>query len=110
MDIRERLKADLLAARKGGDAEVVDQLRILLAAIGNAEAVELDASHPKEVQGWGDVPRRRLTADDLAGIIRREAQELRSAADDFERWGRPGEAERLRSRARLVDRYLAEPS
>ncbi len=62
MDIRQRLKADLLAARKAGDAESVDQLRILLAAIGNAEAVELDASHPKEVEGWGDVPRRRLTA------------------------------------------------
>ncbi|HUU60957.1 MAG TPA: GatB/YqeY domain-containing protein [Acidimicrobiia bacterium] len=108
MSIRERLKADLLAARKAGDAESVDEIRILLAAIGNAEAVELDASHPREVEGWGDVPRRHLTADDLAGIIRREAQELRSAADDFERRGRPDEAARLRSRARLVDRYLAD--
>ena len=108
MDIREGLKADLLAARKGGDAEAVDQLRILLAAIGNAEAVELDASQPREVHGSAEVPRRRLTADDLAGIIRREAQELRSAADDYERRGKPDEAERLRARARLVDRYLAD--
>ena len=108
MDIREGLKADLLAARKGGDSEAVDQLRILLAAIGNAEAVELDSSQPREVHGSAEVPRRILTADDLAGIIRREAQELRSAADDYERRGKPGEAERLRSRAKLVDRYLAD--
>ena len=57
------------------------------AAIANAEAVELDASHPKEVQGWAEVPRRRLTAGDLAGILGREADELRAAADDFERRG-----------------------
>jgi len=108
MDIRERLKADLLAARKAGDGESVDQLRVLLAAIGNAEAVELDASHPKEVEGWGEVPRRRLTPDDLAGILRREAAELRGAAAEYEQNGRPGEGARLRSRAALVDRYLAD--
>jgi len=110
MNIRERLKADLLAARKAGNAESVDQLRILLAAISNAEAVELDAAHPKEVEGWAEVPRRHLTAADLAGILRRETEDLRSAADDYERRERPDEAARLRARARLVDGYLAEPS
>jgi len=106
IDIRERLKADILATRKAGDAERVAVLRTLLGAIGNAEAIELDTSHPREVQGWGEVPRRRLTTDDLAGIIRREAAELRSAAADFEMRGQPAEAERLRARARLVEEYL----
>ncbi len=108
MDIRGRLKADLLVARKTGDTASVDQLRILLAAIGNAEAVELDASHPREVEGWGDLPRRHLTADDLAGILLREAEDLRAAAAEYEQNGRPDEAARLRSRARLVARYLAD--
>ncbi len=108
MDIRERLKADLLAARKAGDGESVDQVRILLAAISNAEAVELDASHPREVEGWAEVPRRRLTPGDLAGIFRREAEDLRTAAADYERNGQPGEAARLQARATLVDRYLAD--
>lgn len=107
MSLRRRLKADLREAVGAGDAERISVLRTLLAAIGNAEAVELDASSPKEVQGWAEVPRRRLTAEDLAAILAREAAELRSAGDDYERRGRPAEAERLRSRARLVDQYLS---
>jgi hypothetical protein len=67
----------------------------------------LDASHPQEVQGWAEVPRRRLTAADLAGILRREAAELRAAAEDYERRGGPDEAGRLRARAVLVDGYAA---
>ena len=108
MPIRRRLKADLRAAMSAGDTQLVSVVRTLLAAIGNAEAVELDAAHPKEVEGWGDVPRRRLTPGDLAGILRREAEELRGAAAEYEQNGRPGEAARLRSRATLVDRYLAD--
>jgi uncharacterized protein YqeY len=108
MPIRRRLKADLRAAMSAGDTQRVSVVRTLLAAIGNAEAIDLDASHPKEVQGWGDVARRELTTADLARIVRREAEELRSAADDYERHGQPDEAERLRSRASLVDGYLAD--
>lgn len=108
MDIRERLKADLLTARKAGDDESVDQVRILLAAISNAEAVELDASHPKEIEGWAEMPRRRLTHGDLAGILRREAEDLRGAATEYALNGQPGEAARLSARASLVERYLAD--
>jgi len=109
-DLRALLKADLRAARSAGDAERASVVRTLLAVIANSEAVELDASHPREVQGWAEVPRRRLTAADLDGILRREADELRAAAEDFERRGAPAEAERLRVRAALVDGYLGEPS
>jgi len=104
-DLRALLKADLQAARSAGDAEKASVVRTLLAAIANAEAVELDVSRPREVQGWAEVPRRRLTAADLDGILRREAAELRAAAEDYELRGAPGEAERLRTRAVLVDGY-----
>lgn len=106
-DIRELLKSDLRTARREDDAERASVVRTLLAAIANAEAVELDASHPKDVQGAAEVPRRLLTAADLTGILGREASELRAAADDYQRRGRPDEAERLRARATLVDGYLA---
>jgi uncharacterized protein YqeY len=108
MTLPRRLKAELRAAMNAGDAERVSVARTLLAAIANAEAVELDASHPKEVQGWAEVPRRHLTDADLAAIFRREAEELVAAADDYGRRGRPDEAERLRARAALVEGYLAE--
>ena len=85
-------------------------LRTLLAAIANAEAVELDPSHPKEVQGWAEAPRRRLSSADVAAIVRRERDDLLAAALEYERHGRPGEAARLRRSAALVEGYLADPS
>lgn len=110
MQLRDRLKADLGAAIRDGDTRLVAVLRSLLAAIGNAEAVELDPSHPKEVQGWAEVPRRRLTTAELMQIVRREADERRAAAAEYEQRGRPDEAERLRRSARVVDRYLEDPA
>lgn len=108
MDLRRRLKADLRAALGARDEERVSVARTLLAAVANAEAVELDASHPKEVQGWAEAPRRRLAGEDLTAILAREAAELRAAADDLERRGAGAEPERLRARARLVEEYLGE--
>ena len=110
LPLRRRLKADLSAAMREGDTQLVAVIRTLMAAIGNAEAIELDASQPKEVQGWAEASRRHLTAAEIAAIVRREAEELRSAAAEYERAGQFKEAERLRRRAQLVDRYLADPS
>ncbi len=108
--LQRRLKADLSAALKAGDASLVTVLRTLMGAIGNAEAVELDPSQPKEVRGWAEVPRRRLTGEDLAGILDREAADLRAAAAEYEEHGQPPEAARLRRSAAFVDRYRAGPS
>jgi hypothetical protein len=110
LPLRRRLKADLSAAMREGDTQLVAVIRTLMAAIGNAEAIELDASQPKEVQGWAEAPRRHLTAAEIAAIVRMEAEELRSAAAEYERVGQFEEAKRLRRRAQLVDRYLADPS
>lgn len=107
MPLRRRLKADLSNAIREGDTELVAVLRTLVAAVDNAEAVELDASHPREVQGWAEVPRRRLAAEDIDRIVRREADELRSAAAEYEQHGQPRQTERLRRRARLADCYLS---
>ncbi|MFH1329820.1 MAG: hypothetical protein ABIJ48_04085 [Actinomycetota bacterium] len=85
-------------------------VRTLMAAIGNAEAIEPDVSLPREAQGWAEAPRRRLIAAEIATIVRWEAEELRSAAAESERAGQSEEAERLRRGVLLVDRYLAGPS
>jgi uncharacterized protein len=107
--LQRRLKGDLGAALKAGDAPLVTVLRTLMGAVANAEAVPLDPAQPKEVQGWAEVPRRRLTAEDLSSILHREAADLRAAADEYERRGSPGEAARLQRSAQFVDRYLAGP-
>jgi uncharacterized protein YqeY len=107
--LQRRLKADLSAALKTRDAQLVAVIRTLMAAIANAEAVELDPSQPKEVQGWAEAPRRRLTGEDLSGIMGREAADLRAAAVEYEQHGQAQEAGRLRRSAGFVDRYLEGP-
>jgi uncharacterized protein YqeY len=107
--LQRRLKADLGAARREGDAELVSVLRVLMGAVANAEAVDLAASQPRDVDGWAEVPRRRLGAEDLAAILQREADDFRAAAREYDERGVPQEAERLRRCAGLVDRYRAGP-
>jgi hypothetical protein len=108
--LQRRLKADLSGALKAGDAQAVTVIRTLMGAIANAEAVKLDPSQPKEVQGWAEAPRRRLTGEDLSHIMRREAADLRAAAVEYEQHGAPQEAARLQQSAGLVDRYLEGPA
>ncbi len=56
--------------------------------------------------GAGEVPRRRLSADEVAAIIEREIQERRSAASTYAALGRDEEAAVLR---RQVDILVALP-
>jgi uncharacterized protein len=108
MVLRDHLKADLLAAAKEGDAARAGVIKVLLAAIANAEAVDLGPSQPREVQGWAEAPRRRLTDEDLARILSREAADRRAAAEEYESHGRSGEAARLRQSALWVEAYLGD--
>lgn len=100
MPLRAVLRRDLADARSAGDTEMVSLLRTLIAAIDNAEAVDPDGS-----DGATEVPRRRLGASDVAGIIAAERDELRAAAEAFERRGNAEEGRRLRSLAERTDRY-----
>ena len=109
MPIRKRLRTDLRAAMSDGDTQSVSLIRTLIAAIDNAEAIELDASHPTEVSGSAEAPRRTLTSAEIAAVIQSEADELRSAADLCQRFGQGDDAELLRLQARFVDRYVSDP-
>jgi uncharacterized protein YqeY len=100
MPLRKVLRADLNAARKAGDSQLVTLIRTLIAAIDNAEAVDV-SDHP---DGHTEVPRRSLSDDEVVRIVPAEAVDLRAAADDYERHGNLSEAERLRALARTADR------
>ncbi|HEX2370403.1 MAG TPA: GatB/YqeY domain-containing protein [Acidimicrobiia bacterium] len=108
--IRERITADLADAMKRRDTEVVAVLRTTLAAIGNAEAVPLATTRSWPVVGPTEVPRRELTEDDLARVIRSEAAERQAAAELYRTGGQPAMADRLDADARLLAGYLtSEP-
>jgi hypothetical protein len=105
---------------KARDTVAVAALRAGLAAIDNAEAVEAGrgtrvvATHPELAGtlvglGAGEVARRALTDDEMEALVRAEAGELRSAAEEYRRAGQAKEAERLLAQAAVLTGCLAAP-
>jgi len=106
-DIRSRLRQGLTGALRARDTAAVAALRTALGAIANAEAIPAgsapagtgSAHVAGAVAGLGaaEAPRRSLTEAEVAGIVRAEIAERETAAGQYERGGRAGEAARLRS-------------
>lgn len=101
MPLRKVLRADLNEARKAQDSELASLIRTLIAAIDNAEAVDVSDGS----EGRSEVPRHRLSNEEIMRIVLAEGVDLRAAADDYERHGKSHEAERLRSLSVVADRY-----
>ena len=108
--LKLRLRGDLKAAMQARAADEVRLLRTLIAALDNAEAVSVEAG-PYTFRALGDpsgeVPRRELDDEAVDRLLAAEIEARLAAADDYERHGETGEAERLRSEAGLVARYQA---
>jgi hypothetical protein len=116
-NVRERMRGALRAAMKSRDLVAVAALRAGLAAIDNAEAVEVGqgtrvvATHPELAGtlvglGAGEVARRALTDAEMEAFVRAEAGELRSAAEGYRRAGQREEAERLLAQAAVLSALL----
>ena len=105
--VRQQMQADLPAAIKARDASRVSVLRTTLAALANAEAVDL--SGPRSTAGLlGDVERKLLSERDMREIVSRERAELwAAAAEEMERLGQRREAVELETRAGILESYLA---
>jgi uncharacterized protein YqeY len=106
MPLVERLRADLRSAMKARQNGTVTALRKMLSTIDNAGAVEVDTSYVPLVGITKDVPRRELSDEQLLDLLRIEADERRSALAEFERLGKPVEAEQMRLELDLFARYL----
>jgi uncharacterized protein len=116
-----RLRAALTAALGSGDRVAAAAVRSALAAVGNAEAVDPAAqgdhanlgvvpgehfAGARAGLGAGEVPRKRLTAVDVTHVVLGEIDERRSAAAEYDRLGRSGQAERLRREADVLAAVL----
>lgn len=111
-----RLRRALPVALKARDQAAVAALRSALAAIDNAHAVEAPPA-PRtggvvagavSGLGAGDVPRRQLSDDDIAAIVRAEVADRRTAAEDYERAGQLDAAARLTAEAYVLAAHLVE--
>lgn len=102
----EKLRSDLLAARKARDEVEASTIRSLIAAIENAAAIEDTSSTAEPLIGLNhDQPRRLVDTSEINEILGRERTELADAAAEYHRLGLDQAAE-LERRVAIVDRYL----
>ena len=102
--IAERMRTDLVTALEAGDGVRASALRIALAALANAEAV--DPSGPTVAAGLlGDVARRSLTDAEVVALLVAERDDLRDLAAALRARDR-SEAGDLDDRAAVLAAYL----
>ena len=122
--LEDRLRSALRIALRERNAVAMSALRPTLAALANATAVRSvplapggtavrsvrrapggDGHVAGSVAGLGatEVPRRELTDEEAAAIVRSQIAERTAAADGY---GRSPAADRLRCEAALLTRFL----
>jgi uncharacterized protein len=118
--VRTRLRRDLIVALKARDDVAVVALRSAIAAIDNAEAVEVRGASRREGSsehiagasagvGSAEAERRVLSDAGVQAVIRAQADERSQAAHEYEELGRDDVAVRLRLEAALLRAYLPRP-
>jgi uncharacterized protein YqeY len=94
-ELKDKIRADLTTAMKARDALRAGTLRMVLAAITNAEVAGKEA--------------RELTDDDVIGVLTSEAKKRREAAEAFDNGNRPELADKERAEAVVLADYLPSP-
>jgi uncharacterized protein len=107
----ERLRAGLRAAIKARDRVTVSALRSALAAIENAEAVEVPGQRGLAIEespglGGAEVQRRVLTEADITRIIHAEIADREAAAHTYASAGRAERADLLLSEIGVLRGYV----
>ncbi len=91
-ELKDRLRTDLTAAIKARDELRSSTLRMVLAAVTNAEVAGKQA--------------RELSDDDVVGVLSTEAKKRREAATAFADAGRAESAAKERAEADVIADYL----
>lgn len=92
MTLRDRLRADVTAAMRSGDALRRDTLRMAENAIYNAEKRD----------------RRTYADDEVAAILAKEVKTRRESIDAFEKGGRPDLAAREAAEISILAEFLPQ--
>jgi uncharacterized protein YqeY len=90
--IKSRLQADLTASMKARDELTTSTIRMLRAAITNAEVAGSEAIE--------------LTDDQVIAVLQSEAKKRTEAADVYEQAGRAESAAKERAELVVIERYL----
>ncbi|MFC6010155.1 GatB/YqeY domain-containing protein [Nocardia lasii] len=91
-ELKAKLRADMTAAMKAKDKLRLSTLRMLLAAIGNAEVSGTEA--------------RELSDTDVVSLLQKEAKKRNEAAVIYEQNGRGELAANERAEEEIIEEYL----
>lgn len=117
--VRAALRRELDTALKARDRTAISALRAALGALDNAEAADPAAAPPMESGviaggvaglGAGEVARRELSDAEQRDLLRAEVTKWRAVAEQFERAGRPDDAQQQHAQADVVSRLLDDGS
>jgi uncharacterized protein YqeY len=92
MGIRERIEQDYVTAAKAKDADAVSALRMIRAALKNAEIDKMS----------------ELEESDVVDIVGKEVKKLKDSIESFEQGGREDLAEKSKQELELLNKYLPE--
>jgi uncharacterized protein YqeY len=114
--LRSMLRSDLVAAMKARQPEVVSALRTAIAAIDNAEAIEVHDSvevrasrHFAGAQagvGSTEAARRVLSIGEVRSLLEAQVSDRIAEADRYDALNQRAAASRLRREADVLRRYL----
>ena len=110
-DVKDRLRADLRVAMKGRRAFEAKVIRVLVAAIDNAEAPPVQAGQTALIQhrfhtGSAEVERLLLSESDVRQVLLIEIDARERAAMELERLNMTERAKALRAEVLFARRYL----
>jgi uncharacterized protein YqeY len=114
--LRQRLRDALTVALKQRDRAALSVLRSTLAAIDNAESVDVAPDqHAGAIEasriglGVAEVARRELTAEQIESIVRTEIAERADVMQDYVRAGRSDRADILADEVRVLEGIVNVP-
>jgi uncharacterized protein YqeY len=90
LTLQERIQAEMTAAMRAGDAPRRDTLRLLVAALYNAEKAA----------------RRPLSDDEQLTVLAREVKLRRESIEAYERGGRPDLAAKEQAEVTIIGEFL----
>ena len=110
-ELSERLRADLAVALKARDRAATAALRVLLAALANAEAPARDLSGPAALPSAtpDEHPRLALTAADVAAVLAAQVADREDTIVRLRAAGQDDAAADLEAELAVVRRYLPSP-
>lgn len=89
------LQSQLIAAMKKGDKVAVETLRFLISAVKN-----------EAINKYGAEAHEKLTADDIASIVKKQVKTHKESVEAFEKANRPELAEGEKAQLTILETFL----